>query len=79
MMDKELELDQSTYNPPREMRVSGVELRVVGSTLNVKREAEKELELRSEAVRMHCCVQFCRGELSNHFNMAHPSMLPQCL
>lgn len=73
MMEKELELEQ---DPPREVRVSGVELRVVDDTLDVKRDPEKELELRSEALQMHCCVQFYRGELYNHCNRLYPITSP---
>lgn len=73
-MEKELELDQ---DPPREVRVSGVELRMVDGTLDVKREPEKELELRCEPLQIHCCVHFYRGELSNHCNKMPPAVSPR--
>ena len=49
---------------PRELRVTGVELRVVGGSLDVKREVGKELEVACEARNKLCCVQFYKGELS---------------
>ena len=51
-------------DPPREVRVTGVELRVVGGSLDVKRELGKQLEVRCEAHSKPCCVQFYRGELA---------------
>ena len=50
--------------PPRDVRVTGVVLRVVGGSLDVKREVGKELEVRCGARRKLCCVQFHRGELA---------------
>ena len=62
--EEECGVGPAVSGSPREVRVSGVELRVVGGTLDVKKEVGKELEVRCEPRSKLCCVQFYRGELS---------------
>ena len=58
----EKEDEGGSTEPPREVRAAGVELRVVGASLTVRREVGKDLEVRSEARSKHCCIFFHSGE-----------------
>ena len=50
--------------PTQDVGAAGVELRLVGGDLSVKREVGKELEVRLESRNKLCCVQFFLGELA---------------
>ena len=46
-----------------QVRVAGVELRVVGGRLEVKREVGKDLELCCDTHRKTCSLSFSQGQL----------------
>lgn len=62
--------DEAAVEPSQDVRVSGVELRMVGGRLNVKREMGKDLQVCCESRDKLCSVQFCRGEFAVAFSGA---------
>lgn len=61
-MDTEKLEEQCVSGVPRDVRVAGVELKIVQGNLEIRKDLGKDLDVLSEFLNKQCCVRFYSGQ-----------------